>query len=284
MSAFRYVLSVFIALSGLPALAALGDQHVVILSVDGLSPRALEKAQAPVIKKFRTMGAAAQNARAIFPVKTITNHASIVSGVDFFRHQMLRNGDNGIRIWVPTIFDLAKQNGLRTAMVASKPKFDRLVQPENMDILQLILNDAPTVAGFASGVIANLSPHVMLVHFRDVDIAGHAHGWESPEQLRAIELADRGLSILLVAIDANKKMSGRTTIVLTADHGGHGKNHFLPQDTHIPWYAVGPGIPAGSRVTKTIYSYDTAAFAANAAALTPPRSWRWQGQVPQIEK
>lgn len=284
MRAGLFAIILLLLIPGARLFAALGNQHVIILSIDGLSPAALEKAQAPIIKKFRTMGAVAQNARAIFPVKTITNHASMVSGVGFARHQMLRNGDNGIRIWVPTIFDLAKQNGLRTAMVASKPKFDRLVQPENMDILQIIVNDAPTVAGFASGVISNLSPHVMLVHFRDVDIAGHAHAWESPEQIRAIEQADRGLGILLIAIDANKMMSGRTTIVLTADHGGHGKNHFMPRDTVIPWYAVGPGITPGSRVTRTIYSYDTAAFAAHAAGLTVPRAWRWQGQVPEIEK
>src|SRR5690349_5083121 len=80
------------------------DRYVLILSIDGLSPEALAKAEAPNIKEWSRQGVSARDARSVYPVKTITNHASMITGVSFWRHFMLLNGHRGFRIWSPTIF------------------------------------------------------------------------------------------------------------------------------------------------------------------------------------
>jgi arylsulfatase A-like enzyme len=54
-----------------------------------------------------------------------------------------------------------------------------------------------------------------------------------------------------------------TTVIVTADHGGHDWNHGTTQaaDMRIPWVAAGPHIRAHV-LTRSIVTTDTAATAA----------------------
>jgi predicted AlkP superfamily pyrophosphatase or phosphodiesterase len=104
----------------------------------------------------------------------------------------------------------------------------------------------------AVDVIRQHRPDVMLVHFPSVDAVGHAKGWATPEQVKAIEQADAAVGTLLATLD-EMKLTDSTFVIITADHGGAGKNHGPddPRSRHIPWIAVGPGVRAG--IDLTIY-------------------------------
>ena len=82
----------------------------------------------------------------------------------------------------------------------------------------------------------------MFVHFPSTDNVGHAIGWGTPQQLAAVETADKQLARVLAALD-EAGVLGSTLIILTADHGGAGKEHGPddPRARHIPWIAVGRG-------------------------------------------
>ena len=53
---------------------------------------------------------------------------------------------------------------------------------------------------------------------------------------------------------------GRYTVILTADHGGHGKSHGTtdPRDMTIPWIVWGAGVHSGDALSG-IHTMDTAA-------------------------
>src|SRR4029079_3192610 len=57
--------------------------------------------------------------------------------------------------------------------------------------------------------------------------------------------------------------------ILSADHGGHGRNHSgsIEEDRLIPWIAWGAGVRRGHRITAPISTLDTAATALWALGL-----------------
>ena len=91
---------------------------------------------------------------------------------------------------------------------------------------------------------------MLFVHLPGVDNAGHKYGWSSPEQMKALEVADESVADILVAL-ADVGLRQKTVVLITADHGGAGKTH-LADDArarHIPWIITGPGIRPGVDLT-----------------------------------
>jgi hypothetical protein len=62
-------------------------------------------------------------------------------------------------------------------------------------------------------VLGGHRPALAYLYWGDVDAAGHAHGWRSPEWRRALRHADREMARLA------RKLPKDTLLVLTADHG-----------------------------------------------------------------
>ena len=97
-------------------------------------------------------------------------------------------------------------------------------------------------------------PDFIFIHSAEPDLTGHAEGWMSPAYLRAIERTDRMVGDVVAWVRA-KGLWPRTLIILTADHGGHGKTHSgdHPDDVIIPWIASGGAVrcrtlPEGLRI------------------------------------
>jgi len=153
----------------------------------------------------------------------------------------------------PTIFELARQCGYSTAMVAGKSKFVILAKPKTLNwefIPYTEKIEDYEVADQAAAMILLHQPDVLFVHLPGVDNAGHAFGWSSKQQMQAIAQADRAIGNVLWALD-QCHLRDSTFILVTADHGGAGLSHG-PDDErsrHIPWIAVGPGIRRGLDLT-----------------------------------
>lgn len=251
-------------------------QHVVIITIDGLRPDALEAADTPNLDALRQAGAFTASAQAVLPSVTLVNHASILGGMSPEKHGVDWNVDDPSRgvINGPTLFSVAHDAGLSTAMVVGKPKFRHLVIPNSVD--QYVY------AGFLDVQVANKAieminadlPIVMFIHLPDVDSAGHLTGWMSPGQLLAVSGADGQVGHIVAALDKDGYLDS-TLLILTSDHGGSGTSHGSdsPEDTTVPWLAVGPGVAAGKTLSTAIVAYDTAATALFALNLPIPKKW-----------
>jgi predicted AlkP superfamily pyrophosphatase or phosphodiesterase len=153
---------------------------VVIISVDGLRPDAIDGAGAASILSVAQRGAFTWGARTVSPSETLPAHASMISGQPPEVHGMTWDDyePGRGRIPVPTIFGIARSAGLRTAMVASKSKFFHFEVPGSLDALSITGAGDAAVADEAIAR-ARQGFDLMLVHFSDVDLAGHERGWMS---------------------------------------------------------------------------------------------------------
>lgn len=252
-------------------------EHVIIISIDGLRPDALFLADAPQLDDLIARGAYSPEAQTISISVTLPSHASMLSGMPPEKHGIIWGlpyigwpGMNG-----PTVFSVAHDAGLSTAMIFGKDKLNYIAIPNSVD--QIFGRDDvhdPEIRDQALGIIRAGLPNVLFIHFPDVDRVGHKYGWMSDNQLYAIAYVD-GLIGEIVAELARRGDLDRTLLIITSDHGGHGFDHGddSPLDRTIPWLAVGPGVPAGLTLERQIYTYDTAATAAYALNLPLPEIW-----------
>lgn len=250
-------------------------QHVFIISFDQGDPALIQRSAMPTFHKMAAEGAHTWSAYTIVPSLTLPSHTSMLTGVGPQVHQVLWNDyqtNKGV-VGVPTIFSLAKQNGLVTAMFVGKEKFEHLLLPGSVDVFAWppTNNDAQAVAKLFAEQVGPLKPNLCFIHFRDPDTAGHAHGGSSPEKMQALADCDAALKTIKDAIAA-AGLTDSSVIILTADHGSHDikdKNGKIvgthgsaeTSDVKIPWVVWGKGVKANFTITAPVVQYDTAATA-----------------------
>jgi arylsulfatase A-like enzyme len=240
--------------------------HVIVISIDGLRPDAIERYEARMLQRLLREGAYTLSAQTIYPSKTLPSHTSMLTGVPPSVHGITWNRDQTSRhgaVGVPTIFELAKADGFRTAAFFSKAKLRHLQKPGTLDHWQ-----APSglEAFMASRTVEDATrymrfrqPNLLFVHIAEPDAAGHSFGWMTGAYRMAVRRADAAVAELLRAAEATYG-SGGYTVIVTADHGGHGREHGTDHesDMTIPWIAWGAGVQAG-RIDEDVKTMDTAA-------------------------
>jgi predicted AlkP superfamily pyrophosphatase or phosphodiesterase len=249
-------------------------QRVIILSVDGLRPDAIELAPMPNLLDLMKVSAYSLTAQTTYPSSTLPAHASMLTGSCPSKHGVDWNDylpKRGIARGVD-LFDLTHAAGMQNVMYVGKEKLRQVTDASNIDrfvfindrdkvIMQNLLGDFPQDFG------------VLFIHFATTDDMGDVYGWLSPEQFSVIFRADEAIGELLAALDTYG-LRDETLLIITADHGGHDMTHgsSLPEDMTIPWIASGPGIQAG-KLNTLIHTMDTAATAAYALGLPIPAEW-----------
>src|SRR5262249_24908200 len=134
----------------------------------------------------------------------------MLTGVSMEKHGVTWNDESRLNppeyAHVMTLFELAKQYGMTTSLVAGKSKFLALGKPGTIDWFFAPANNKTTddeVLKAAIEVVKEHQPQVLFVHFPGADTAGHALGWASPEQFQAIEHIDEDLGKLLDQLAAS---------------------------------------------------------------------------------
>lgn len=273
------------AVAGAQAPTARVSDHVVIVSIDGLRPDAIRKFGAPTLQRLMREGAYTLQAQTIMPSKTLPSHTSMLTGVDADQHGITWNTDETDEhghVDVPTVFGLAREAGYRTAAFFSKTKFHHLEVPSSLDHVRSphggLLTGRFTwrrTVGMVEEYLESpaKAPNLMFVHIGEPDYAGHVYGWMSSIYGRAVRQADS--AVAEIVDEANDRFGGGNyTLIVTADHGGHGREHGSadPRDTTIPWIIWGKGIRAGASL-PAIRTMDTAATALWMLGVAVPGEW-----------
>jgi arylsulfatase A-like enzyme len=256
-------------------------QHVVLVSIDGLRPDAIATFNAPTLKRLIDEGASTLSASTILPSKTLPSHTSMLTGQPPDRHGVLWNNvatADADTIELPNIFSVARSHGYRTAAFFSKAKFGPLQREGTLDYSQAPGGwfgkwYATRTVNDVANYLKDARPNLLFVHLSDVDAAGHKHGWMSPEYGRSVLAADAGLKRLIALAD-EAFGAGNFTLIVTADHGGHGSNHGSddPRDVTIPWITWGKGVKPG-RIGTAVKTMDTAATVLWLLGIEAPEDW-----------
>lgn len=242
--------------------------RVVIISIDGLRPDALQQTAAPNLLGLAQRGAYSFLAQTTFPPVTLPSHVSMLTGyapdahgVDWNDYQPKR----GPITSVPTIFTLAHNRGLRTVMVVGKEKFKHLEVPGSLDVFAYVTEGDQAVVNRAIAESA-AGFDLLFVHLPNTDYFGHAVGWMSPTYLFQLTRTDEAIGRLLAALPKD------AVVFVTADHGGHGALHGanIPEDMTIPWIMAGPGVRENYALTQPVITMDTAATAAHLLGFPLP--------------
>lgn len=245
-------------------------RHVIIVSIDGLPPAAYLDPDAhglkvPTLRELARSGMVSSGAQSSFPTLTYPAHTTIATGANPGTHGIVANetldpegrNDAGWRwyaedIRVPTLWDAARERGLRTALVswpvtvgarvdALVPEYWRAGTAEDIKLTKalstpgLLEKVATRFPGFWDGytppsvkdssltdiatyLIEAEKPHLLMLHIFEVDHWQHQKGPFSPEAKAAIENADAQLARVIAAA----KKAGtwnRTALVVVSDHG-----------------------------------------------------------------
>ena len=252
---------------------------MVLISVDGLNPAAIRERGTRTSSGAPTFAALTRDAVGTLEARstleqtnTLPNHSSMLTGRPVAGPTgtgVVFNSDNGETLrasagqYVPGVFDVVHDHGLPTALFAEKDKFQFLVRSWDAS------NGAEDVTGVDDGrrkidevliaPAAQLLPAVerrlrsgrgglIFLHVAAPDYAGHATGFMSPRYLDAVDTAADEVATVLGVVRAAPGLRRRTTVILTADHGGRGPSHSDatdPNDYRIPFFVWGPGVRAG---------------------------------------
>jgi len=294
--------SVLIALAILPLLApivrAADADYVIFISVDGLRANLLANLMAndtqgdfANFQRLVDEGAATFNARTDYShTVTIPNHTCMATGRPVLQpdgqaatvhHGYTDNGDPGPDDtlhnsgnpdvdYIASVFDVAHDHGLTTALYASKSKFVLFDQsydadsgapdmtgpdngPDKIDTYVYLSTGTPSNASnMQASLMADLTvapARFTFVHYRDPDSAGHASGWGSAAWNNAVRAVDDYLGEVLDLIETSATLQGRTSVIVTTDHGGNGTDHSNPVDPYaytIPFFVWGNGVSGGT--------------------------------------
>ncbi|MCH2115724.1 MAG: alkaline phosphatase [Pirellulales bacterium] len=266
--------------------------HVIHISVDGLNSNLL-KSQIDAFPllysnfvRFVDEGATTFNARTDFThTNTIPNHTSMQTGRPVSQpsgapnttyHGYTNNGHPGLTAtlhndgnpnlsYVSSVFDVAHDNGLSTALYASKEKFVIYDQSYNASTGALdatgpdngrdkidayVQNSIGSTlnTNYLSDMAASEYNYTFL-HYRDPDTTGHTRRWGSTAWYMSVQDVDSYLGDILNLVESDAGLIDETIIIVTTDHGGSEYGHSAPSlEAHytIPLFVWGPGIAAGA--------------------------------------
>lgn len=240
-----------------PVSTELGQsENVVILVLDALSSQYLSKmGNSSNLAKIARAGAANLNARCVYPSHTLTNHATIMTGVSSGVHSIIGNvrlAEDGVTtikskepemLRAETIFEIAKAQGLKTAVVSGKNNLVTMFSKDcdvgtsnvrpldylgsapnledaetNKDYYEMNLELADWVFESLYTVLETEKPNLTLVNVQSTDYIGHRFGPDSDEMKTCLKRVDKALGKLY---DKMKKsgMLDNTTLIIVADHG-----------------------------------------------------------------
>ena len=258
----------------------------------------LDQGKLPNFAALKRAGASTLNARDDYDYTvTLPNHVSMLTGrpvaadpalPNTTYHGWTGNGDvppsvtlhnagNPNLSYIASIFDVVHDHGLATCLYAGKSKFSLFANSFNgmngaldrvgadsgrnkIDRVVIVSVDTPVLMATIEGDLASGGCDFAFLHIADLDPMGHSAGWGSESWLSTLATVDAWLGRLAAFADPGKTKDP-FFLVVTADHGGEQYDHgnpTLPVDFTIPFFIVGPGIPAGTDLYALSGRFDPA--------------------------
>ncbi|MHB1037530.1 MAG: alkaline phosphatase family protein [Pirellulales bacterium] len=213
-----------------PAFAA---KKVLIVSIDGCRPDALQLADTPNLDALIGAGAVSYTSESSHTAThSGPNYSSMLTGVDTNKHGVTTNEFTGSHfdLW-PSLFHRleAAQPSLYTASYVQWGPINTGIGIDHVADAYGAGADS-WVATQAANLLKTGNPDVLFVEVEGVDQEGHASGFSptNPKYVSAIHTADANVGTVLAALEARPGYIDRSEdwlLLTTTDHGGSGTAH-----------------------------------------------------------
>ncbi len=231
----------------------IGVDRVVMVVLDGLRADTPVGLDLPHLTGLAAGGAWTYEGQTVLPSVTAAAMTSVFTGVAPAVHGIRNDRFSLPRPNIPPLTAILREHGLEThGYLARVPLMARFLAGRLAQRLGAMTTfrgtGAMEILDAARPVLAERGPGLVVLHWPDVDIAGHGSGWHSAEYGAAARRLDAALGALIDV--AGIPADPRTLLVAFADHGGggvvlddHDSDH--PDDTTIPVILAGRGVAVG---------------------------------------
>lgn len=247
-------------------------EKVILILVDGMRPDGFAQCGNPFGKELLTRSAYDTGARTVFPPVTLPCHMSLFHSVPPDRHGIVTNLYTPQVRPIPGLCEQLRAAGRNTAFFYSWEELRDLCRPDGLCFSYFVnlhakahTDDLLTDAAVA--YLREESPDFTFLYLGETDDAGHRHGWMGKEYLACI---DNAISCVERVF---QNLPEDTTLILTADHGGHGRSHGeeVCEDMTIPVLFCGKSFVPGK--IEGVSIMDIAPTAAKLLGTNPVKEW-----------
>ncbi len=251
------------------------SKRVIVIAIDGCRADRLREARTPFLDRLRAEGTEFTDVSTVYPARTVTAFASMLTGAPPAVHGMRSNFVPSLGVKCESVFDVLRREGKRGTLVGIAHLVDAFGEPDVRTVTAVMDNqeiDAALVAR-AQQVLIEESPDLLVLQLLSVDQTGHARGSYREEYLRQIETTDATIEAFLRWCQDRGYLDGATVLV-TSDHGqgigigGHG--HMSPPEITVPCLWWGAGVEAGRSVTEPRFITEIASTIAGLLGVPAP--------------
>ena len=250
--------------------------HVILTLIDGMRPDGMLASGHPFADTLRSAAAYTLEAKTVYPPVTLPCHMSLFHSVAPDRHGVLTNTFTPQVRPVEGLFERLDRYEKSCAMFYNWEELRDLARPGHLHesaYINLSRQDRADerITEKALQYYKEWKPDFLFLYLGLTDEAGHASGWMSPAYLEAIRTALSCVQKMYEAADPD------TTLIVTADHGGHGRMHGedIPEDMTIPLFFCGKCFSPGT-ILRSASILDIAPTVA--ALLGVPAVREWEGK------
>ena len=223
----------------------MSQNKVLLVLVDGMRADAISACGNPEFQKYFEEGAHTYGAQTTFPPVTLPAHMSLFHSVRTERHGVWTNTFVPQNHPINGLFETISAAKLRSAVFYSWQQMRDVWQPRKTVSFSWMMNlhnywkttnvDVHTAKACKEHT-ADFGEEFVWLYLGMLDEYGHDYGWMSPEYLDCLRIA--GDCIL----DVVRSLPEDYSVIITADHGGHARNHGddVPEDMTIPVSCHGP--------------------------------------------
>ena len=252
---------------------------VILVTLDGVRPDAIQQAQTPTLDRLIAGGASTMTAQSLMPTVTLPCHMSIFHSVPPERHGIVDNVYHPMARPVTGLFEQIKQASKQSASFYAWEPLRDLGRPGSVsqsfyqapDFNNLEQSDHPIFEKALPAIEQNSFDFIFL-YIGATDEIGHRDGWMSAGYIKQIEIADALLADVMAILPE------QSHILIEADHGGHDRTHGTAstEDMTVPWIVWGERIKKGHAIQQQVTLLDTAPTIAAIMGIAPAQQWEGQ--------
>lgn len=227
------------------------SQKVLLILADGFKPDMVVDSGNPYGKHLLELGSYSLEAKTVFPSVTLPCHMSLFHSVEPDRHGILTNTYVPQSRPVKGLCEQLSDAGKTCAFFYDWEELRDLSRPSSLTYSFFVSGEKNSyekademVLHNALSYLSDEKPDFAFVYLGLTDAVGHSYGWMTDEYVKGCAASIERIRNLAECLKEEYH------IIITADHGGHGRDHGtrMAEDMLIPVICIGEGFEPGRQL------------------------------------